>query len=136
MKQKIDALYSEWQEAGSPRARDRLLAAALGGEVTGDGDPHVQWHHRGRPEREPLPPYTTNLNVAAQAMDQAWETLEEFAPHQIHCQRDPDNPTQRGDCFVEWWPDEETHVFTPRFPTEAETRAFAAFAFARLQREL
>jgi len=136
VKQKIDALFEEWQQAADPRMRDQILAEALGGEVTHNGEPLVRWHHEGRPESEPLPPYTTNLNAATQAMNQAWDALEEIAPHKIHCQRDPAHPHQRGDCFIEWWPDEETHVFTPRFSAESEARAFAAFAFARLQREV
>jgi len=137
VKQKIEALYDEWQAAGDPHTRDRMVAEALGGEVVErGGEIQVRWHHEGVPPEEPLPAYTTNLNDAARAMDQAWESVEEFAPVQLHCRRDPDHPHRRGDCVVEWWPDEESHVATPHFPTEAESRAFAAFAFARLQREV
>ncbi|RMF86074.1 MAG: hypothetical protein D6739_03685 [Nitrospirae bacterium] len=137
MKQRIEALYEEWQQATGPRERDRMVAEALGGEVfaTPEGL-RVRWHHEGLPAEEPLPEYTTHLTAAARAMDQAWDLVEEFAPVRIHCRRDPNHPTQRGDCVVEWWPDEESHVATPRFPTEAESRAFAAFAFARLQRQV
>ncbi len=137
MKQKIEALYEEWQKGGDARTRDRMVAEALGGEVVQVGDEvRVRWHHEGVPPEETLPAYTTNLNAAARAMDQAWEMVEEFAPVRLHCRRDPEHPERRGDCTVEWWPDEESHVATPHFPTEAESRAFASFAFARLQREV
>ncbi len=137
MKEKIEALYDEWRQAGDPRTRDRMVAEALGGEVVeAGGAVQVRWRHEGQVPEEPLPAFTTNLNDAARAMDYAWESVEEAAPFRIHCRRDPDHPRQRGDCRVEWWPDEENHVATPHFPSEAEGRAFAAFAFARLQREV
>ncbi|HBB40307.1 MAG: hypothetical protein COW73_03155 [Nitrospirae bacterium CG18_big_fil_WC_8_21_14_2_50_70_55] len=136
MQEKIKVLYDEWQRGGGLRTRDRLVATALGGEVVeAGGAPRVRWHHEGLVPEEELPTYTTNLNDAARAMDQAWEGVEEAAPVRILCQRDPNHPRQRGDCLVEWWPDEENHVATPRFASEAEGRAFAAFAFARLKRQ-
>jgi len=137
VKEKIEVLYDEWRRVADPRTRDRMVAEALAGEVVEVGGAiQVRWRHEGRVPEESLPAFSTNLNDAARAMEYAWESVEEVAPFRIHCRRNPDHPRQRGDCQVEWWPDEESHVATPHFSTEAEGRAFAAFAFARLQREV
>ncbi|MBF0369014.1 MAG: hypothetical protein HQL52_06095 [Magnetococcales bacterium] len=112
----IESLFAHWNSLEDLRAKDRLLAKLLDG--TADGEP---------------PHYCTDLAKAQEAMDQAWAFVEEAAPIRVSCHIRGNAQGGGQNCHVEWWPDDDTHLVTPTFSTEAESRAFAAFVFASLE---
>ncbi|MBF0620911.1 MAG: hypothetical protein HQL54_03185 [Magnetococcales bacterium] len=106
----IQSLFDTWR--GQPDAvhRDQLVAFAL----HYDNSDH-------------LPHYSTDMKASLSAMSEAWGVMEEHAPAQVICSSD------HSGCRVEWWMDEGDHLITPTFSSEAESRAFAAFAFASIE---
>lgn len=130
----LEQLYAEWQRETGPRARDCLVARALGGSILeGDSLLRVQWKHHGI---QILPHYCSNLQDAQAAMDQAWSLMEEEAPVRVHCSLEQSAETGRRHCTVTWWLNDEIHCVTPCFDSEAESRAFAAFAFSRQEADV
>lgn len=132
----IEELHAQWRELGSDREKDRAVARALGGKIlaTKKGG---KGGKNGKGERvrfgkkvEPLPHYVSNLADAQRAMDQAWMLMEESAPVRLVCHVAPRGGKGGRECRVEWWPDDGSHVVTPTFERESESRAFAVFAFA------
>ncbi|MBF0285126.1 MAG: hypothetical protein HQL51_11785 [Magnetococcales bacterium] len=113
----VEELHARWQAVEEPRERDKLVARALG-EKNGKGK---------------TPHYVSDLLEAQRAMDKAWRAMEEAAPARIVCQVARGTGRKERHCHVEWWPDDGSHVATPTFASEAESRAFAAFVFASLQ---
>ncbi|WP_143711400.1 hypothetical protein [Magnetococcus marinus] len=112
----VDKFYGQWQSQAGPHGRDALLARLLG-----DDESH-------------MPCYCTNIGDAQSAMDRAWLLLEESAPVRIACHvAGQGRDTGGRRCHVEWWPDDGEHYTTPQFESEAESRAFAAFAFLKLE---
>ncbi|MBF0611392.1 MAG: hypothetical protein G8345_08645 [Magnetococcales bacterium] len=116
MEKTMAALHQQWLQTNSSQEKDDLVAWALG---------------TAQPDQPP-PPYSTDLIYAQQAMDRAWILMEETAPVRISCNLSNAGPQGHRQCYVEWWPADGSHVLTPCFTTEAESRAFAAFVFAKL----
>lgn len=113
----LDPFFQQWRDRTSSGGKDLLVAQALGLiPKEGDQPPH----------------YSTDLNHARAAMDAAWQLMEESAPVRIVINKHHADQV----CHVEWWPDDGDHFVTPNFNSEAESRAFAAFAFAELEKRL
>ncbi|MBF0187158.1 MAG: hypothetical protein HQL50_04460 [Magnetococcales bacterium] len=110
--ERLDSLYDRWRQIGDLRCRDKALASLLGGSLGKTGK---------------IPRFCSRTSDAQRAMDRAWAHLEENAPYRVSCS------DSGRKCRVEWWPDEDEHLVTPLFSTEAESRAFAAFAFTMLE---
>jgi hypothetical protein len=116
----VENLYRTWKDQPDIRSRDRLVAEAIAGGSL--------------PPEAPIPHYASDRHLAGKAMDDAWRHREEEAPVRVCGRAVPSNDRAgHTDCHVEWWSEEQGHTVTPRFPTESEARAFAAFAFARLE---
>lgn len=125
-----EELLERWNAASDLRAKDRLVAEALGAEIVeGDGSVIAKWKHHGEVE---LPLYTSHLSDAERAMEMAWELMEESTPYRVSCSVQRGGESGSRDCYVEWWEEEGDHNVTPIFPTEAESRAFAAYVFAQM----
>lgn len=111
-------LYDKWQAQPDNQTRNRLLADALGVDYTVIGE---------------IPEYCDNLAAADKAILQAWGSIEEETAPRYTCLESETADEGRKKCLVEWWPDDDTHIVTPRFSTEAEAKAFAAYLFATLE---
>lgn len=131
MSKRMAALAEIWQSAG-PRERELLVARALGARVVREEPCVVQWPQGGE---EALPPVLTSLTHAQKAMDRAWAMMEESAPLRVSCTVKRAADGKCHNCLVEWWFDDDTHIVTPNFATETESRAFAAYVFATLKRQ-
>nr|CRH04998.1 conserved protein of unknown function [Candidatus Magnetococcus massalia] len=118
MQEQVRRLFAMWQEQGSVRNKEHLLAGMLGDPKRGGDTPH----------------YCSDIKLAQDAMDRAWNLLEEYAPVRVACHVEGDGASKEGrSCHVEWWPEDGDHIATPTFDSEAESRAFAAFAFLKLE---
>jgi hypothetical protein len=116
----ISKLYEKWCAQPDHGARDRLLSQVLVGDGNSAGEPLA---------------YCSNLEDANKAVNQAWGGVEEETAPRYTCLVDETAEEGRKKCVVEWWPDDNTHIATPRFETEAEAKAFAAYVFASLEAE-
>ncbi|MEG3640903.1 hypothetical protein [Magnetococcus sp. PR-3] len=114
----VERLFNQWQAQPESRAKDELLASVLGDNRSGTS----------------IPRYCTDIGEAQVAMDRAWMLLEESAPVRIACHVEGHGRQDGGrQCHVEWWPEDGAHHATPEFESEAESRAFAAFAFLKME---
>ena len=116
----VEQFYQTWSAQSDNQARNRLLAGVLGGKTN---------------EAVNIPDYCGNLKVANEAISKAWGNIEEETAPRYNCLVGETAQEGKKKCFVEWWPDDNTHIVTPRFDTEAEAKAFAAYVFASFELE-
>lgn len=114
----VKELYETWCAQPDNQARNKLLLYALGANVNGISE---------------IPEYCDSLKDANQAVSKAWGNVEEESAPRYSCQIGETAEEGKRECVVEWWPDDDTHIVTPRFATEAEAKAFAAYLFASLE---
>ena len=111
----VKEVYEIWCSQPDNLARNRLLVRALGGEG------------------QEVPAYCDRLEDADKAIAQAWGGVEEESAPRYNCLIGETADEGKKKCVIEWWPDDDTHIVTPRFETESEAKAFAAYLFATLE---
>jgi hypothetical protein len=116
----VKKLYEIWRSQPDNQARNRLVAEVLGIETQENGA---------------IPDYCDNPNDAEKAVVKAWGSVEEETAPRYNCLIGETAQQGKKQCVIEWWPDDNTHIVTPRFETESEAKAFAAYLFATLEAE-
>ncbi len=114
----VKKFYEVWCSQADNAGRNRLLAKALGQRVAAG---------------EQAPAYCDDPNESERAINLAWGNVEEESVPRYNCQISETADQSRRRCVVEWWPDDDTHIMTPRFETESEAKAFAAYVFSLLK---
>ena len=117
---KVQEYYKIWSSQPDDQAKNRLLAKVLS---------------VGPFDESQIPSYCETLKDADQAILSAWGTVEEETAPRFSCLIGETADENKKKCIVEWWPDDNTHIVTPRFETESEAKAFAAFLFSSLEAE-
>ncbi len=114
----VDKYYEIWRSQPDNAARNLLLEEVLGG---------------GGVQANRVPDYCGNLDDAEKAVSLAWGNVEEETAPRYNCLIEGTAHEGRKQCVIEWWPDDDTHIVTPRFEEESEAKAFAAYLFASLE---